>query len=131
MWFCALRSAKWLNKNAGANPETKWAQQLGSMAYASLVGYAIGGAFLSLQYFDLPYNIMAMIVIARKWVESRAWETEKATFGRLSFLGFGPLVPDSAPAGRDGSGRGRRRRAKPAISDAPSASLATDAKSRK
>jgi hypothetical protein len=46
------------------------------MVQVSLVGYAVGGAFLSLAYFDLPYNMMVMVVLARKWVEDRAWETE-------------------------------------------------------
>ena len=34
----------------------------------SLVGFAVGGAFLSLSYFDLPYNMMVMVVLARSWV---------------------------------------------------------------
>jgi hypothetical protein len=46
------------------------------MVQVSLVGYAVGGAFLSLAYFDLPYNMMVMVVLARKWVENRSWETE-------------------------------------------------------
>ena len=46
------------------------------MIQVSLVGFAVGGAFLSLQYFDLPYNLMIMAVLARKWVEDRAWERE-------------------------------------------------------
>lgn len=39
---------------------------LASMCQVSLVGYAVGGAFLSLAYFDLPYNILVMLVVANR-----------------------------------------------------------------
>ena len=41
------------------------------MTQVSLVGFAVGGAFLSLSYFDLPYNLMVMVVLARVWVEKQ------------------------------------------------------------
>jgi len=39
---------------------------LAAMCQVSLVGYAVGGAFLSLAYFDLPYNILVMLVVANR-----------------------------------------------------------------
>ena len=56
--------------------ETKWCADLAAMCQVSLVGYAVGGAFLSLSYFDLPYNIMAMVALTRKWISDKAWENE-------------------------------------------------------
>jgi hypothetical protein len=32
------------------------------MCQVSLIGFAVGGAFLSLAYFDLPYNILVIVV---------------------------------------------------------------------
>lgn len=70
MWILTWRWAGWLRKNATGNPETEWAAVLGGMCQVSLVGYAVGGAFLSLAYFDLPYNILALVILARRWVEN-------------------------------------------------------------
>ena len=70
------RSAGWLRKHKSLVPEARWCGDLGSMCQVALAGYAVGGAFLSLAYFDLPYNIMVMIVLTRIWVEKRSWLTE-------------------------------------------------------
>lgn len=43
----------------------KWIGDLASMLQASVIGYAVGGAFLGLAYFDLPYHLVAVVVIAR------------------------------------------------------------------
>jgi putative inorganic carbon (hco3(-)) transporter len=65
-----------LQREAAVHPSARWAGELGSMAQVSLIGYFVGGAFLSLSYFDLPYNVMMMVVITRLWVRRRGWETE-------------------------------------------------------
>ena len=76
IWISTWRSANWLRKRKNITPETQWAADLAAMCQVSLVGYAVGGAFLSLSYFDLPYNIMLMVVITRVWVEKQKWKTE-------------------------------------------------------
>jgi putative inorganic carbon (hco3(-)) transporter len=47
----------------------------------SLIGFAVGGAFLSLSYFDLPYNIMMLVVLTKKWISDKAWENETSIAG--------------------------------------------------
>jgi putative inorganic carbon (HCO3(-)) transporter len=42
----------------------KWAGDLAAMVQVSMIGYATGGAFLGLAYFDLPYNFLAIVLIA-------------------------------------------------------------------
>lgn len=69
IWFFTWRWAGWLRINARYDAETEWASVLGAMVQASLIGYAVGGAFLSLAYFDLPYNMLALVVVTRRWVE--------------------------------------------------------------
>lgn len=70
------RSAGWLRRQKFRTPEALWCNQLGAMCQVSLAGYAVGGAFLSLSYFDLPYNIMVMVVLTRIWAEKKAWQIE-------------------------------------------------------
>lgn len=76
LWFSTYYYASWLRRNAVAFPQARWAADLGAMVQVGLVGFAVGGAFLSLAYFDLTYNMMAMVVLAKKWVETRGWERE-------------------------------------------------------
>ncbi len=78
MWFLTWRSADWLRKNAAQIPESAWCAQFAGMAQVSLLAYFVGGAFLSLSYFDLPYNIMIAVVLTRVWVQKKAWQTEPA-----------------------------------------------------
>lgn len=84
LWLTTYRTASWLRKNAKKIPEANWTGDLGAMVQVGLVGYAVGGAFLSINYFDLPYNMMIMVVLARKWVETRGWEHDP----QISFLEY-------------------------------------------
>lgn len=76
LWFAVWRSAGRLRIKGRSRPETLWVSDLAAMCQVSLIGYATGGAFLSLAYFDLPYNILIMIVMAHRWVNREAWLAE-------------------------------------------------------
>ena len=39
------------------------------MVQVSLIGFAVGGTFLSLLYFDVPYYLIAAMVVTRILVE--------------------------------------------------------------
>jgi probable O-glycosylation ligase (exosortase A-associated) len=68
-WVLAWRTADWLRANAAKNESTAWAAGLAAMVQVSYAGYFVGGAFLSLAYFDLPYLLAVVLVAARKHVE--------------------------------------------------------------
>lgn len=57
-------------------PQARWCYDLASMLQVSMVGFAVGGAFLSLAYFDQIYNLMALAAMANFWVNHRLWERE-------------------------------------------------------
>jgi probable O-glycosylation ligase (exosortase A-associated) len=54
-------------KRCKNDPERKWAADLAAMIQVSLVGYATGGAFLGMGYFDLPYHLMIILLLVAKF----------------------------------------------------------------
>jgi probable O-glycosylation ligase (exosortase A-associated) len=68
----AWRTAGRLARQTRDDPEFgSWVPLLMPMLQVSLVGYAVGGAFLSLAYFDLPYYIVSFIVLVDATVRER------------------------------------------------------------
>jgi putative inorganic carbon (HCO3(-)) transporter len=63
------RTGSWLIKNTRNDPQHQWAADMAMMIQVSLLGFAVGGAFLSLAYFDVPYYLMVALVAARAIVE--------------------------------------------------------------
>jgi len=64
----AWMNGSWVLRATKGNPKLLWAYDLASMCQVSLVGYAVGGAFLSLTYFDLPYYIVVILIMLRRFV---------------------------------------------------------------
>jgi putative inorganic carbon (HCO3(-)) transporter len=64
------RSASWTARAAAGRPDLAWAAALATMVQASLVAFAVGGAFVGLAYFDVPYYLMAAVVATRVLVEN-------------------------------------------------------------
>lgn len=76
MGFSTWRVAGWLRQHGTENPETRWCSELGAMSQVAIIGFAIGGAFLSLAYWDLPYNLLALLIAAKVWVLSKTWKDD-------------------------------------------------------
>jgi putative inorganic carbon (hco3(-)) transporter len=84
-----------------------WANELGRMAQVSMIGYAVTGAFLSLSYFDLPYNVAAIAVLALYFVRKEVAEAAKAPVP----VGPGPALASAvAVPGRASTPTGLRPR---------------------
>lgn len=98
-------TGSWITRNTKNLEEYKWASSLATMIQVSLIGFATGGAFLSLLYFDGPYYLMAAMVAMRVLVEKEL--KEKASSGIVkkgygSQRQFGQLNPSSSqPITRD------------------------------
>ena len=74
-----------MRRTAMQNPETAWVDLLAGMCQVSIIGFAVGGAFLSLAYFDFAYNIVVMLVVANRWMSERSWVNEpRGPFGSTS-----------------------------------------------
>lgn len=63
-WF-AWNTGSRIRKQARRSEETRWYLDLASMLQVSLMGYAVSGAFLGLAYFDLYYDLIAIMVICK------------------------------------------------------------------
>jgi putative inorganic carbon (HCO3(-)) transporter len=61
LWVSAWRCCRWIARNSVSPAD----QTLARMIEISFAGYAVGGAFLNLAYFDGPYYLMAALVILR------------------------------------------------------------------
>jgi len=93
----AIRTGGWILRATHAHPELKWAGQLGAMLQVSLIGFAVGGAFLGLAFFDLYYHLIAMLVITRALVEQELLKKSESNLETAS-------IPDGEQnAGREKS----------------------------
>lgn len=68
-WFLTYLMAGRLVRLTRGREDFAWAGQLGSMSKVSLVGFAVGGAFLSLAYWDMPYYIMVLLLCSELLVK--------------------------------------------------------------
>ncbi len=75
--FFTWRSGSWIISHTRQRKDLVWARDLAAMVQVSLVGYMAAGAFLGLQYFDLFYHLVAIIVVTRVLVQRRFEEEEK------------------------------------------------------
>ena len=66
-WGIANRIIK-LSKSS---TENKWASDLASMIQVSFIGYAVGGAFLGLAYFDLIYHLLTILILLLRIIETQ------------------------------------------------------------
>ncbi len=81
--FVGIYAMTWRLANATiraskAVPELQWARDLAAMCQVGLVGYATGGAFLSLVYFDLPYYLVLIVVVTNRIVVAEMANRKKA-----------------------------------------------------
>jgi len=64
------RTASWNARHSKNVTELRWVYDLSLMIQVSIVAYAVGGAFLSVLYFDLPYYLMAIVVLMKREVQN-------------------------------------------------------------
>lgn len=64
--FATWRAASSIARACGKRPDLAWASDLARACQVSMVGFLVGGAFLSLAYYDYFYYLMATLMITKK-----------------------------------------------------------------
>jgi len=116
----AFRTAGTIVKRTRNRPDLVWLRDLGAMGQVSVVAFSTGGAFLSIPFHDVFWDVVAIIVVAREiMVRELAKPAPQAVptrTGAVSPFGrrqTGPLMPEPqvAPGSAlQGSGRPFRQR---------------------
>ncbi|GGC97101.1 putative O-glycosylation ligase, exosortase A system-associated [Undibacterium terreum] len=73
IWM-AWRSGTKIIKHCKGRDDLKWASDLAAMCQVSIIGYAIGGAFLTLAYYDLFYDVVGLLILLEKVLLSNKLE---------------------------------------------------------
>jgi len=72
----AFLESQRIRKATRDDPEKAWAFDLATALQASAIAYAVGGAFLGLAYLDLPYQLVALLVLTGRVALPDAKEIE-------------------------------------------------------
>ncbi|HEV2608910.1 MAG TPA: putative O-glycosylation ligase, exosortase A system-associated [Noviherbaspirillum sp.] len=91
--FLTWRCGSWIVRHTRKREDLKWAYHLAAMVQVSLIGFAVGGAFLSLLYFDVPYYLMAALVLTRRVIEEQL-----KSEARLAGSTFADIARQDVPA---------------------------------
>ncbi len=70
-WLLTWRLSRRIIKHTKNIPEEKWAYWLAKMVQVSLIGYFVGGIFLNLAYWDMPYFLMVALAVTWHVVRGR------------------------------------------------------------
>jgi hypothetical protein len=98
LWFLVWRDAASIIRNARSHKDLQWAVDLARMIQVSLVGYAVGGSFLNLAYYDVPYNLIAALILTRVLIEKEIKsleESKELAAGQKAAAGSADQPPDS------------------------------------
>ncbi len=87
----AAYNCRWIRARTKYRAELRWAHELSTMIFLSLVGYAVGGAFLNMAFYDLLYHLLTIIMVAKIIVQKNLTETIKAKTQA-------PIPPNGGPA---------------------------------
>ena len=90
-WITAGR----IIRSTKGRAELRWAGDLSLMMQVSLIGFAVGGAFLSLVNFDVPYYLMATLIATLALVERQLKDPSEVAVERSSAPVDGPQATET------------------------------------
>ena len=100
-WALVWRMCSQVVRATEHRPEERWAYWVAQMTKVSLVAYLVGGAFLNLAYWDMPYFLFVAVAVTR-WVVRPQLVPQRATARKGSPLARPRIRPLPAMATRPG-----------------------------
>lgn len=76
IFFLSWRTAARIVKQASRYRELEWVKQLAVALQISMIGFAVGGAFLSLLYWDYQYYQFVLLVLLERYLQN--WQPGQA-----------------------------------------------------
>lgn len=70
IWALTWRLSRQIISLARGQPDLAWAESMATMVQVSLVGYLVGGAFLNLAYWDMPYYLLVLLAVTKHALRS-------------------------------------------------------------
>ncbi len=78
--------ASWLVRRSRGNPDLEWANTLGRMLQASLIGYCAGGSFATQAMYDGFYAVVIIAAAARRIVAAEIASRDAAVVARIPLI---------------------------------------------
>ncbi|MGB0712183.1 MAG: putative O-glycosylation ligase, exosortase A system-associated [Gammaproteobacteria bacterium] len=100
MAFSTFFMCRWIVKKSRGVPELAWAASLGAMVEVSLVGFATGGAFLGLSYWDWTYHIVGIVALTKREVVETLQKLNTAKASALPPMSGAPALGTGPPSGK-------------------------------
>jgi probable O-glycosylation ligase (exosortase A-associated) len=69
LWLLTWRLAGSIIKSCRGRKDLLWVSDLAAMIQVCFVGYWVGGSFLSLAYWDMPYVLLGVLVLCKRLVD--------------------------------------------------------------
>jgi probable O-glycosylation ligase (exosortase A-associated) len=61
-----------LSRRSARSPQLSWIHDHSAMLRASLVAYAVGGVFIGITYWELPYHLVVIAVLLSRFAQSES-----------------------------------------------------------
>ena len=98
-WALVWRMCSQVARLAQGRSEYHWAYWLAQMIKVSIVAYLVGGAFLNLAYWDVPYYLFVAIAITRSILgQAKATDAVQAATGDTDDSRVSNVLPSGLPA---------------------------------
>jgi putative inorganic carbon (hco3(-)) transporter len=104
MWFLTWRLGRSIIRDSDKRKDMRDEATLARAIQVSLVGYWIGASFLGLSYFDLPYILLAILVLTRAALDRQLTQEKQQSEGRVGAEAAPVIAPPPGASSHTYSG---------------------------